>query len=641
MKKFSLFAICVMACLLVGCEPKITEQKPTVNTEDVTEVQETSALVTCNVTNDGGASVTERGVVYSLYSNPKASDLSTTKIKNGSGIGKYSCNLTELQSNYKYYVRAYAINKVGVEYGKEISFITLKKLLPPTVSTDNITDILATSAIVTGSIISDGGAYISESGIVYNTSENPTISNNKVLSSERSGTFQCNLTDLQEQTTYYVRAYAINEKGVAYGEEKSFTTQSLSLPTVSLASITDISYTSAIVTGEVSDDGKSIVYERGVVYSISQNPTISDYNVQCGSGLGEFTCNLLDLQEKTTYYVRTYAINAKGVSYSNENTFTTISGDPTILTHEATNISSGTALIKGEIKHEGLSAITERGFVYAMSQNPTISDSKVQCGSGLGEYTCNLKELQESTTYYVRAYAVNQKGIHYGNEISFVTSAAVGMENGHEWIDLGLPSGLKWATCNVGASSQDETGDYFAWGETQARYLNECKNASDVTKCMDERYKWFEINENGNAKPIKYNTYDKKLVLDIEDDAARANWGGNWRMPTPEEIDELVNICQWVKHIDNGYIATCYYEVIGPSGQSIYFYLPYHEGNNYYYSIQSNSISAYESINYLKCKRLSIGISCIYDNMIAHWSGQFYMINDRRSLLGVIRPVCP
>ena len=84
---------------------------------------------------------------------------------------------------------------------------------------------------------------------MYNTSGNPTISNNKVLSSERSGTFQCNLTDLQEQTTYYVRAYALNEKGVEYGEEKSFTTQSLSLPTVSLASIRDISYTSAIVTG--------------------------------------------------------------------------------------------------------------------------------------------------------------------------------------------------------------------------------------------------------------------------------------------------------------------------------------------------------------------------------------------------------
>lgn len=323
MKKFSLFAIYIMACLLAGCEPKVTEQKPTVITEYVTEVQETSALVTCNVTNDGGAIVTERGVVYSLYPNPKPSDSSTTKIKNGSGTGKYSCNLTELQSNYKYYVRAYAINEVGIEYGKEISFITLKKLFLPTVSTDNITDILTTSAIVTGSIISDGGAYISESGIVYNTSENPTISNNKVLSSERSGTFQCNLTDLQEQTTYYVRAYAINEKGVAYGEEKSFTTQALSLPTVSLSSIANISYTSAIVTGEVSDDGKSIVSERGVVYSTSQNPTTSDYIVQCGSGLGTFTCDLKNLDDNTTYYIRVYAINEKGISYSNEEAFKT------------------------------------------------------------------------------------------------------------------------------------------------------------------------------------------------------------------------------------------------------------------------------------------------------------------------------
>lgn len=327
MKKFSLFAIYIMACLLAGCEPKVTEQKPTVITEYVTEVQETSALVTCNVTNDGGAIVTERGVVYSLYPNPKPSDSSTTKIKNGSGTGKYSCNLTELQSNYKYYVRAYATNEVGIEYGKEISFITLKKLFLPTVSTDNITDILTTSAIVTGSIISDGGAYISESGIVYNTSENPTISNNKVLSSERSGTFQCNLTDLQEQTTYYVRAYAINEKGVAYGEEKSFSTPSLSLPTVSLSSIADISYTSAIITGEVSDAGNSIVSDRGIVYGLSQNPTTSDNKVQCGDGLGTFTCSLKDLEEdNTTYYVRAYAINEKGISYSDEKSFKTVAG---------------------------------------------------------------------------------------------------------------------------------------------------------------------------------------------------------------------------------------------------------------------------------------------------------------------------
>ena len=324
MKKFNLFAICVMACLLAGCEPKVTEQKPTVLTLDVTDVTTTSAIVNCNVVSDGGASVTDRGVAYDTYPNPKATG---TRCKAGTGIGKYSCTLTNLEDNKKYYVRAYAKNEVGIEYGKQITFITVKELFPPKVSTDEITDILATSATVTGTIVSDGGIDITECGIVYSTSEEPTISNDKVTVEEKTEVFRCELIGLQEQTTYYVRAYAVNEKGVAYGEEKSFCTPSLSLPTVSLSSIADISYASAIITGEVSDAGNSIVSDRGIVYGLSQNPTTSDNKVQCGDGLGTFTCSLKDLEEdSTTYYVRAYAINVKGISYSDEKSFKTVAG---------------------------------------------------------------------------------------------------------------------------------------------------------------------------------------------------------------------------------------------------------------------------------------------------------------------------
>lgn len=313
-----------MACLLAGCEPKVTEQRPTVLTLDVTDVTTTSAIVNCNVVSDGGASVTDRGVAYDTYPNPKASG---TRCKAGTGTGKYSCTLTNLEDNKKYYVRAYAKNEVGIEYGKQITFITVKELFPPKVSTDEITDILATSATVTGTIVSDGGIDITECGIVYSTSEEPTISNDKVTVEEKTEVFRCELIGLQEQTTYYVRSYAVNEKGVAYGEEKSFCTPSLSLPTVSLSSIADISYASAIITGEVSDAGNSIVSDRGIVYGLSQNPTTSDNKVQCGDGLGTFTCSLKDLEEdSTTYYVRAYAVNEKGISYSDEKSFKTVAG---------------------------------------------------------------------------------------------------------------------------------------------------------------------------------------------------------------------------------------------------------------------------------------------------------------------------
>ena len=110
-----------------------------------------------------------------------------------------------------------------------------------------------------------------------------------------------------------------------------------------------------------------------------------------------------------------------------------------------------------------------------------------------------------------------------------------------DWIDLGLPSGLKWATCNVGASSPSDYGSYFAWGETSSK--------SD--------YSWetlrYRIRGNSyrNVKFSKYNTssasgtVDSKKILELSDDAARANWGGSWRMPTQNEFQELINHCKW------------------------------------------------------------------------------------------------
>ena len=116
-------------------------------------------------------------------------------------------------------------------------------------------------------------------------------------------------------------------------------------------------------------------------------------------------------------------------------------------------------------------------------------------------------------------------------------AGAKGNENGHEWVDLGLPSGTKWAACNVGATSPEEYGNYYAWGETEPK-----------TTYTWATYKWCN---GSNTTLTKYNTkssygtVDDKTVLDPEDDAARANWGGAWRMPTFAEWTELCENCEW------------------------------------------------------------------------------------------------
>lgn len=129
--------------------------------------------------------------------------------------------------------------------------------------------------------------------------------------------------------------------------------------------------------------------------------------------------------------------------------------------------------------------------------------------------------------------------------------------NAHAYVDLGLS--VKWATCNVGANSPEEYGDYFAWGETQPKSTYNW-----------ETYKWCEGRYNTYTKYCTdsgYGTVDNKTILELSDDAANANWGGSWRLPTKEEQDELRTQCTWTWSTKNGVNG---YIVVGPNGNSIF-----------------------------------------------------------------------
>ena len=390
----------------------------TVTTNPITQVQTSSAVAGGCVKDDGGASVTERGVVYSLSKEPTTSNY---KVKSGSGIGEFTCNLTNLRDNAIYYVRAYAINKKGTVYGEE-RYFTTKEITLPSVYTLNATDVSYTSASVSGNVTDDGNAEVTERGIVYSKIQNPTISDDIIRKGSGIGSFTCNLTDLQDGVTYYVRAYATNLKGTAYGEEKSFTTKTINLPTISTTTASNISYTSATIGGNVSNDGGANVTERGIVYSTSKGPTTLNSKVKNGSGTGSFSCNLSNLRDGVTYYVRAYATNLKGTAYGEEKSFvTTRISPPTVSTSFTTNVSYTSAIVVGNVTSDGGGNVTDRGIVYSTSKLPTISNNKVTNGSGTGSFSCNLSNLQDGTIYYVRAYAINQKGTVYGEELSFTT----------------------------------------------------------------------------------------------------------------------------------------------------------------------------------------------------------------------------
>ena len=111
--------------------------------------------------------------------------------------------------------------------------------------------------------------------------------------------------------------------------------------------------------------------------------------------------------------------------------------------------------------------------------------------------------------------------------------------NGHSYVDLGLPSGTKWATMNVGATSETDYGLYFAWGETEGYTADQISGTATPHKA----FSWsdYDLTEDGGSTMSKYNATDGKTVLDIEDDAVAANWGGSWHMPTEAQFQELLN----------------------------------------------------------------------------------------------------
>lgn len=217
--------------------------------------------------------------------------------------------------------------------------------------------------------------------------------------------------------------------------------------------------------------------------------------------------------------------------------------EPTVTTNEVKNITFTSAICGGNVTYDGGVEVTAKGICWSTEPNPTVSDNYTVDGSGIGSYTSNLSNLLESTTYYVRAYATNVVGTSYGEERSFTTLPSSGIINDHECVDLGLPSGLKWASCNIGASSPEAYGEYFAWGETNTKDYYYFDNYSLLNLSMDDI--------SGNAQ------YD----------AATAKWGPTWRMPTKTEQEELLNYCTWSWTTQNEVKG---YKVTGPNGNSIF-----------------------------------------------------------------------
>ena len=233
-----------------------------------------------------------------------------------------------------------------------------------------------------------------------------------------------------------------------------------------------------------------------------------------------------------------------------------------VTTLEPTDITTNSATCGGNVTSSNgdYVSVILRGVCWSTNPNPTFNDHYIEAGNGLGSFTISMTELTFGTSYYVRAFAVTPTGTFYGEELNFTALESGG--NDHDYVDLGLPSGTLWATCNVGANAPEEYGDYFAWGETVPK---ETYAWSTYKYCNGE---YNTITKYSNNAEYGNNGFtDTLTILEACDDAATANWGVGWRMPTWEEMNELYDICTHEWTTQNGVNGGLF---TGPNGNSIF-----------------------------------------------------------------------
>lgn len=486
-----------------------------VTTNEVTDIASTSATCggTLSLENGNTLSVTMRGVCWSTDHNPTTADNHTN---DGSGIGSYTSYITDLTINTNYYVRAYATNELGTFYGEEKNFNTTMGLA--SVSTKNIFDIHPFDAIGGGIITSDNGFAVTSRGICWGLVQNPTIDDSHTTNGSGSGEFNSYIDNLQNTTTYHVRAYAVNDNGIAYGEDKSFTTDSGEI-TVTTNDVTSIGPETVTCGGNatVTPGNNLPITAKGICWSTNHNPTINDNFTNDGSGSGPFVSSLTGLSLNTTYFVRAYATNQINTYYGNEKIFKTTDGLSTISMeiNSIAYVSSTSISCISYIESDGGYEVTDRGVCWSTLPSPTILDNHTNDGIGTGYYTSVLNNLDENRAYYIRSYATNVNGTQYSEQFvltidyrTYLCFPRIIYNNNTYVIYPDLGTDMQWEMANSTCNNLSFAG-YTDWRLPDLNELNFMYINRFIIGGFIEVYYWSNLDDIYNVNwhySINFNT---------------------------------------------------------------------------------------------------------------------------------------
>ena len=487
MKKY--FILLAVVTLLMSCGKT---EKPTVVTTDVLNVTEFTAICTGNVESDGGAEVTAKGVCWSKEQNPTIEDNNTNE---GGGIGAFTSELKDLASQTTYYVRAYATNEAGTASGEEKSFTTLEEAETPEnpeepeepenpeepetpeepeLPTINGYEYVDLGLGVKWAMFNIGASNSKSSGNYYAWGETSTKSSYTWSNYKYCNGYEDMLTKYNYEHKYgsvvdnrEVLELTDDAAHVLWGsiwhiptfEDHEELLQHCTWTWTTKDNVYGYKITSNVagysnksiflpVTGY--KDGTSIINDSLGYYWCSSNLYESGLYIDCLRFANDEVYN-------GYMHDRYVGLPIRPVLG------TTLPVLGYISVVDITDISTRTSVvINSEVMSDGGASVTERGVVYSTSQNPTISDKKIVCGSGIGVLSCELLDLQANTTYYVRAYAVNEKGIAYSELVKFSIPAGVSVF--HEFIINGVSFRMRdveGGTFTMGATFEQGSEAYY------------------------------------------------------------------------------------------------------------------------------------------------------------------------------------
>ena len=447
---------------------------PTISNVTINSAQFNSSIITNN-----NSPVTEKGFCWSSTNDtPSLEDGSSQTVEGN----EFTLKVDKLQYGTTYYVRTYAKNGEGVGYSASISFTTTD-ILPPSLNALSIKDITTDGATLTAVISSSNNGTITEKGFCWSSDNTaPTVDNSKQVIAGNATTFTYALTKLQNNVTYYVRAFAKNEAGISYTGTETFTTVRQAVPDVSMPEVSGVTVSSASLRSTIDNENNSAITERGFCWNTTGAAPNLDTDASQKVTDGDFACTLTGLDFGKTYYVWAYAKNGIGTGFSSNNIFTTVNiSVPGMYGTEVSDVTINSAKLSVTIYSTNNGNITRKGFCWSTTNSePTVEDSHQDITTEGYTLTHELKGLSSGTIYYVRAYAENEAGLTYNGTYEFQTTATKKPELSDPNVDNITVNG---ATVSVHINDKGNlpiTSAGFYWSET-----NNNPGASDQVKAWE------------------------------------------------------------------------------------------------------------------------------------------------------------